>query len=102
MVREPLLTTVAIKDLRPTQITVGLREVKEKRKRWRETGTRKDERFLGRHTMPVVLGHKRRHYIIDHHHLALALHEEDVRDVAVTVVANLSQLEIDAFCGKRL
>ena len=36
MVREPRLTTVAIDDLRPTQITVGIREVKEKRKRWRE------------------------------------------------------------------
>ena len=97
MVREPLLTTVAIKDLRPTQITVGLREVAEKRKRWRETGTRKDEKFLGRHTMPVVLGPRHRHYIIDHHHLALALYEEAVRDVAVTIVANLSALEIDAF-----
>ena len=97
MVREPLLTTVAIKDLRPTQITVGLREVAEKRKRWRETGTRKDEKFLGRHTMPVVLGPRHRHYIIDHHHLALALYEEAVRAVAVTIVANLSALEIDAF-----
>jgi len=97
MVREPLLTTVAIKDLRPTQITVGLREVKEKRKRWRDTGTRRGEKFLGKHMMPVVLGPKHRHYIIDHHHLALALYEEDVRDVAVTIVANLSALEIDAF-----
>ena len=97
MVREPLLTTVAIKDLRPTQITVGLREVSEKRKRWRDTGTRKGEKFLGKHMMPVVLGPKHRHYIIDHHHLALALYEEDVRDVAVTIVANLSALEIDAF-----
>ena len=97
MVREPLLTTVAIKDLRPTQITVGLREVNEKRKRWSETGTRKSEKFLGKHMMPVVLGPKHRHYIIDHHHLARALYEEDVRDLAVTIVANLSQLDTDAF-----
>ena len=27
MVREPILTTVDIADLRPTQITVGMREV---------------------------------------------------------------------------
>ncbi len=27
MIREPVLTTVAITDLRPTQITVGMREV---------------------------------------------------------------------------
>jgi hypothetical protein len=97
MVREPLLTTVAIKELRPTQITVGMREVEEKRRRWRETGTKKGEKFLGKHMMPVVLGPKHRHYIIDHHHLALALLDEGVKDLAVTIVANLSKLEIDSF-----
>jgi hypothetical protein len=97
MIREPLLTTVAIADLRPTQITVGMREVAEKRKRWRETGTKKGEKFLGKHMIPVILGPKRRHYVIDHHHLALALHEEKIRDLAVTVVANLSRLENDEF-----
>jgi hypothetical protein len=97
MVREPLLTTVAIADLRPTQITIGMREVAAKRKRWRETGTKKGEKFLGKHMIPVILGPKRRHYVIDHHHLALALHEEGIKDLAVTVVANLSRLESDEF-----
>jgi len=31
--REPVLTLVAVVDLRPTQITVGMREVLVKRKR---------------------------------------------------------------------
>jgi hypothetical protein len=97
MVREPLLTTVAIADLRPTQITVGMREVMAKRQRWRETGTKKGQKFLGKHLIPVILGPKRRHYVIDHHHLALALHEEGIKDLAVTVVANLSRLESDEF-----
>jgi hypothetical protein len=97
MFREPLLTTVAIADLRPTQITIGMREVMAKRKRWRESGAKKDQKFLGRHVMPVVLGPRRRHYVIDHHHLARALHEEGVEKVAVTVVANLSRLDGDAF-----
>jgi hypothetical protein len=97
MIREPLLTTVAIADLRPTQITVGMREVAAKRKRWRETGTKKSQKFLGQHMIPVILGPKRRHYVIDHHHLALALHEEKVSDLAVTVIANLSRLENDEF-----
>ena len=47
--------------------------------------------------IPVILGPKQRHYVIDHHHLALALHEEGVKDVAVTVIANLSKLEPDSF-----
>jgi hypothetical protein len=97
VVREPLLTTVAIADLRPTQITVGMREVAAKRKRWRETGVSKGDKFLGRHVIPVILGPKRRHYVIDHHHLARALHDEGVENVAVTIVANLEKLELDAF-----
>jgi hypothetical protein len=47
--------------------------------------------------IPVVLGPKDRHYIIDHHHLALALHHEGVEHILVTVVANLSRLESDTF-----
>jgi hypothetical protein len=96
-VREPLLGPVAILDLRPTQITVGMREVKAKRKRWRDERTKKGEEFLGKHMIPVILGPKDRHYVIDHHHLARALHDEGVRDVAVTVIANLSKLDRDAF-----
>src|SRR5580700_987021 len=97
MVREPLLTTVVIADLRPTQITVGMREVMAKRKRWQETGSKKGRKFLGKHMIPVILGPKRRHYVIDHHHLALALHDEGVKDLAVTIIANLSGLDLDAF-----
>jgi hypothetical protein len=96
-VREPVLTTVAIVDLRPTQITVGMREVLAKRKRWRETGAKKGGKFLGKHLIPVILGPNHRHYVVDHHHLARALHDEGVKDVAVTVFANLSGLDRDAF-----
>ena len=96
-VREPLLKTVAILDLRPTQMTVGMREVEAKRKRWRDESKKKGEEFLGKHLIPVILGPKHRHYVIDHHHLARALHDEGVKDVAVTVVANLSKLDQDSF-----
>jgi hypothetical protein len=99
MVREPRLTTVAIDDLRPTQITVGIREVNEKRKRWRVLAAKAKAggEFLGKHMIPVVLGPKGRNYVIDHHHLARALHEEGVKQVAVTHIANLSTLDQDAF-----
>jgi hypothetical protein len=98
MVREPLLTTVAVAELRPTQITVGMREVMAKRRHWRETTKKKGEKFLGRHMIPVIRGPKKRNYIIDHHHLALALHDEGQEEVAVTVIADLSKLdEFDAF-----
>src|ERR1700730_17037619 len=96
-VREPVLKPVPIDDLRPTQITVGMREVKAKRKAWRIRESDDGAEFLGRHMIPVILGPKNRPYIIDHHHLALALQEEGVKNVLVTVVANLSRLETDAF-----
>ena len=55
-VREPVLKPVNISDLRPTQITVGMREVKEKRKGWREKKGKKAGEFLGKHMIPVILG----------------------------------------------
>ena len=97
VVREPTLKPVNIEDLRPTQITVGMREVEAKRKRWREKGSKKELKFLEDHMIPVILGPKGRHYIIDHHHLARALHEEGRKDVLVTVVANLSKIDKEAF-----
>jgi hypothetical protein len=98
-IREPVLKPVPIVDLHPTQITVGMREVAEKRKRWRRQGKNKKKaaEFLGKHLIPVVLGPRKRHYIIDHHHLTRALYEEGVKDVLVTVLENLGGLEQDAF-----
>src|ERR1700740_3263980 len=97
MVREPILTTVATSDLRPTQNTVGMREVAAKRQRWREIAAKEGGKFLGKHMIPTVLGPKARHYVVDHHHLARALDDEGVKDVAVTLIANLSKLDQDAF-----
>ena len=97
MVREPILHLVAIEALRPTQITVGMREVEAKRRAWRGKKDRKAQEYLGQHMIPVILGPKDRHYIIDHHHLVRALHEEGVEAVLVTIVANLGRLERDAF-----
>jgi hypothetical protein len=95
--REPIVEPVAIKDLRPTQITVGMREVSEKRRQWRDQSGKKGGEFLGRHMVPVVIGPNRRNYVIDHHHLARALYDEGVMDVLVTVISDLSKLDKDTF-----
>jgi hypothetical protein len=96
-VREPLLKPVKIKDLRPTQMTVGMREVEEKRKRWREHKGKKKSEFLGSHMIPVILGPKEHHYVIDHHHLSRALLDEGESEVLISVVAKLQALDRDAF-----
>jgi hypothetical protein len=90
--REPILHPVSIEELRPTQMTVGFREVAEKRKEWRERSDQKAGEYLGKHMVPAVLGPKDRYYLVDHHHLALALHEEKQAEVLVTVIADLSAL----------
>jgi hypothetical protein len=95
--REPLLHPVPLTALRPTQITVGMREVKAKRKAWREHPDRKKADFLGKHMVPVVWGPKGDYYVVDHHHLSLALHQEGVKEVAITVMADLRRLPRDAF-----
>ncbi|HTW51901.1 MAG TPA: ParB-like protein [Stellaceae bacterium] len=97
MIREPVYHSTPLKDLRPTQITVGMREVEEKRRGWRERHGKKAGAFLASHMIPVVLGPKDRPYVTDHHHLARALHEEGVTHVATTVVLDLSRLEPDSF-----
>src|SRR5580698_5506386 len=98
--REPILQPVPILSLRPTQMTVGLREVKEKRQRWREHKSKKKQsELLGKHMIPVVKGPDKRYYVVDHHHLARALHDEGVKDILVTVIGDLSMVEKDAFWG---
>lgn len=73
-----------------------MREVWQKRKRWRSDSKKKKAKLLGRHLVPVILGPKGRYYIVDHHHLVRALHDEGVKDVLVTVLENLSGLTIEA------
>ena len=97
-VREPLIRPIPILSLRPTQMTVGMKEVKEKRKRWREhKSKRKQAEILGKHMIPVVRGPDDRYYVVDHHHLARALHDEGVKDILVTVIGDLTMVERDAF-----
>ena len=55
---------------------VGMREVNQKRDHLRTHVGKKIGKFLGGDLIPVVMGPRDRYYIIDHHHLALALHKE--------------------------
>ena len=96
-VREPLLHPTPIAELRPTQITVGMREVRAKQKRWQQQDEKKKAEFLGRHMIPVIRGPKGRFFVVDHHHLSLALHLEGIESVLVTVMADLRTLADDEF-----
>ena len=88
---------VPITDLRPTQMTVGLREVELKRAEWRAADGKARGRLLRRHVLPAVLGPHERPHIVDHPHFARALLEEDAGDVAIYLVDDLSHLPKDEF-----
>ena len=94
---EPLLHPVKIVALRPTQMTLGYREVERKRVEWRKRAEDDGPDYLGRHMIPAVLGPGARHYVVDQHHLVRALHDEGVAHVLVSLVADLSKLDKPSF-----
>jgi hypothetical protein len=91
LIRVPLL------ELRPTQLTVGLAEVRLKREHWAQLKSKERKKLLDSHWFPAVRGPGGKHYIVDHHHLGLALHEEGVTEVWVTSLADLSELQGETF-----
>ena len=93
----PTLHPVKIAALRPTQMTVGLREVARKRAEWRQRAQEDGEDFLGRHMIPVIIGPKSVPFVVDHHHLVRALHEEGVSQILVSIVADLHYLKKPVF-----
>jgi hypothetical protein len=96
-IHEPSLHATPVLDLRPTQMTLGMSEVARKRKSWKSQEAKSLAEFLAHHMVPVVLGPGGRRYLIDHHHLARALHDEGVDNVFVTIVADFHKLDADAF-----
>ncbi len=91
--------SIAVKVLRPTQIAVGQLMVKAKRdglvKRERKPQELVD--FILTNPIRVVSGPLDRHYIVDHHHLGLALLKERFKTAPVDVLADFSKLSMPEF-----
>ena len=94
---DPVLYTVAIADLRPTQMSVGFIEVERRRRGWRKLAGKERHAYLAQHMVPTVIGPKERRYIVDHHHLCRALHEEGEVGVFALTLADLSKLDKPRF-----
>jgi len=93
---------INISQLRPTQITVGMLQVKHKRLRLRALEKRPAELvdFILEHPIRVVLGPKDKAYVIDHHHLALALMKERFETAPMDIEEDFSSLAAAAFWKK--
>lgn len=82
----------AVDRLHPTQISVGMIEVHDKRKRLRELDPDARREFLRAHPIPAVTGPEQRLYLIDHHHLGRALHDESIEQAFFTIEDDYSAL----------
>jgi hypothetical protein len=91
------LITVNLEELRPTQITVGFREVNTKRDHWKTLDKKGRAAAIDNHWFPAVLGPKGRYFVVDHHHLGLAWLHEGVPSARVTVIKDLSWLDPTIF-----
>lgn len=79
--------------LRPTQFSVGYAEVELKASEWRGMKKKQREQAIQSHVFPAVLGPGHQYYIVDHHHLGIALIEEKVKEVWVTKLDDMSWLD---------
>src|SRR5438046_10517137 len=78
------ITATPPESLCPTQITVGMIEVRDKQQQLAALKPADQEELLRAHPMPAVVGPRGKLYITDHHHLVWA--DFFRRNVAVEIV----------------
>jgi hypothetical protein len=83
--------------LRPTQMTLGYVEVQWKRAEWHRLSRKRRRELLHDHVVPCVIGPAGRRYVIDHHHLCVALREEGADSVWTHALEDLGWLDVEVF-----
>jgi hypothetical protein len=89
---DPIL--IPLDKLRPTQAVVGMRAVAAKREKVEDRAhkERKIIRFLEKRPIPAVAGPGGGYFIVDHHHLSLALWQSGVDRAFVRIIDDWSSL----------
>ena len=96
-VRNVVLVRAKLAQLRPTQFSVGYAEVELKAAEWKKLKKKERQQVLESHVFPAVLGLEGAYYIVDHHHLGIALIEQGLKEVWVTKLDDMSWLEPTIF-----
>ena len=91
------LQEAALQDLHPTQLTVGLIVVHDKRKHLSGMSPADRQSYMKEHPMPAVVGPQGRLYVTDHHHLGRAALDEGVLTGFFLVEADLSKCTLESF-----
>ncbi len=86
-----------LEKLRPTQITVGFKEVEQKRKEFASMKPKQRQAQMREQLFPVVKGIGSAYFILDHHHAALAMLQEGAEEIHAGLVQDLSHLSESAF-----
>jgi hypothetical protein len=71
--------------------------VEHKARQWAALGKKRRRIEIEHHVFPAVLGPGGSYFIVDHHHLGVALLEEGIDEVFVTVLDDLSWLKPSVF-----
>jgi hypothetical protein len=87
----------ALRGLHPTQLTVGMAVVQDKRKHLEGMKAPDRQDFMKEHPMPAVVGPQGKLYITDHHHLGRAALEAGVTTGFFQVEADLSKSTLESF-----
>lgn len=91
------LVSVNIGDVRPTQMTAGYRQVQKKQLKWKKMSDSELTAAASKQCFPGVIGPKKKIYITDHHHTALAILKTGSVKVRVGIQDDLSMLSEDEF-----
>jgi hypothetical protein len=87
-----MMKMLRIDQLRPTQMTHGMREVSEKTEKYKALSGHELEMAIAERPIPVVYGPNGAPFAIDHHHVAAALWRANVKSVPFVLVRDLSFL----------
>jgi len=96
------LHEVEIHRLRPTQITVGMIEVRDKRARLEALKKKDQSDFMQAHAIPAVWGPDGKLYITDHHHLGRAAAEAGLDTGFFWIEDDFSKVPLAQFWPKML
>lgn len=84
-------------NLRPTQAYVGMKQIEERTEKIADMSKKKRHKYLYKRTVPVVIGPDNEYYMIDRHHLAVALIKADHKKLYVEILHDWSDLSESAF-----
>lgn len=91
------MNKLKIRDMRPTQLTVGRAEVEMKVQEIKVLSGHELEMKIASKPVPVVLGPGGERFITDHHHEVTAMHLVGIEVAVVTLIADFSSWSLSDF-----